>query len=84
MIGPDEQRGVFVVLEAGVICLGNVVYLTPWADLLFPLWPLTLGRDFLSQPYQFEAQHSARSRKKHTPVITKKKRSLSQVHMRNE
>ena len=54
MIGRDVQRGV----SGGRSCLlGDQVYLTPWADPLFPLWPLTLGRDFLSRPYQSEAQH---------------------------
>lgn len=51
MIGPDEKKGVFVilagrVLEAGVIWRGwrgGIVYLTPWADLLFPLWPYDAG-----------------------------------------
>lgn len=36
--------------------LGDPVYLNPWVDPLFPLWPLMLGRDFLSEPYQSEAQ----------------------------
>lgn len=31
------------VLEAGVIYPGDVVYLTPWADPLFPLWPSDAG-----------------------------------------
>lgn len=44
MIGPNGQRECLpAFLEDGVICRGDVVYLTPWADPLFPLWPDDAG-----------------------------------------
>lgn len=47
MIGPDEQRECLPFWQAEFWTLelsaGDVVYLTPRADPLFPLWPSDVG-----------------------------------------
>lgn len=57
---------------------GGSVYLTPWADPLFPPWPLTLGQDFLQQSYQPEAQRW------NTPIKKSRSRKKKKVRLKNE